>query len=316
MNRSVSAQISYDRLNKGVDIRNPSTAAFLIDSADKSPANSASDFIITPKGQNLFTGFFTRFALTEMTLTWGVCNISEQTGLTSFQFRYSAVTYTATLLRGFYTVKECLDAMVTAMNTAVGSAVFSITDSASFKGVKAITGTSPYFFLPNADPTVAGLANQLGIPTRTILAGFTSVASYNVVSPDLRPYNYIDFTSPQLSAQQDVKDASTAQGAQPDSIYRWVFANTSFPIAEDEYGYPILQGYKAFSERRYLAFPKQIRWDPLSPLGQVQFQVLDSTGAPVQYGYQDFNSIALPNSATNPYGQRFEFQMLMLVSEV
>lgn len=314
MNRSVSAQISYDRLNKGVDIRNPSTAAFLIDSADKAASESTSSFVITPRGQNLFTGFFTRFALTEICLNWGVCNISAQTGLTSFQIRYNAATYTVPLLPGFYNVQQCLDAMIVAMNAAVGSAVFSITDSTVFKGSKAITGTGAYFFISNADPTVANLPNQLGLPTRTVAAGFTPATSYSVVAPDLRPYNYLDFTSPQLAAQQDVKDTATSPTT-PDSIYRWVFANTT-PNSYDSYGYPILQSYQPFTERRYLAFPKQIRWDPLSPLGQVQFQVLDSAGQVLQYGYQDRNSIVTPNSATNPYGQQYEFNMLMLVSEV
>jgi hypothetical protein len=200
------------------------------------------------------------------------------------------------------------------MNTAVGSAVFSITDSTLFRGAKAITGSTAYFFLSNADPTLANLPNQLGLPTRTLAAGFTPATSYNVVAPDLRPYNYLDFTSPQLAAQQDVKDTATSPTT-PDSIYRWVFANTT-PNSYDSYGYPILQSYQPFVERRYLAFPKQIRWDPLSPLGQVQFQVQDSTGQILDYGYQDRNSITTPNSATNPFGQRYEFQMLMLVSEV
>lgn len=310
MNRNVSAQISYDRLNKGVDIRNPSTAAFLVDSADRQLDESPTDFTITPRGQNLFTGFFTRFGLTEICLTWNIPNISEQTRLRFIKFSYNGITYNSNFKSGFYNVKECLDAIVVAMNATLIASVFSIIDSTRFFGCKSIKGTSNFYFINDTDEF--NIANQLGFPTYLTGTG-PALSEYACVAPDLRPYNYIDFTSPQLASQQDVKDSSTAITT-PDSIYRWVFANDS-PNTYDAYGYPILQSYKQFTERRYLAFPKQIRWDPLIPLGQVQFRVLDSNGDILEFGYQNpFNAIA-PD--TNPfYGPNMEFNMLMLVSEV
>jgi hypothetical protein len=310
MNRNVSAQISYDRLNKGVDIRNPSTANFLVDSTDRALDESPADFTITPRGQNLFTGFFTRFGLTEICLTWNIPNISEQNRLRFIRFSYNGTVYNATIKSGFYNVKECLDAMVVTMNAAVAASVFSIIDCFRFFGCKSFKGTSNFYFIN--DTTVYNLANHLGFPTYAT-GNDPSLSEYFCVAPDLRFLNYIDFTSPQLSSQQDVKDSSTAVTT-PDSIYRWVFANDS-PNTYDTYGYPILQSYKPFAERRYLAFPKQIRWDPAIPLGQVQFRVLDNNGNILQFGYQNPFEVTLPDQ--NPfYGPNMEFNMLMLVSEV
>lgn len=310
MNRSVSAQISYDRLNKGVDIRNPSTAAFLIDSLNATSAESSADFTITPPGQNLFTGFFTRFALTEIVLNWGIFNISALAGTNSVQFRWSSVLYTVTLRSGFYNVKECLDALVVAMNAAVGSAIFSVGDSATFFGVKAIIASTGVFYFINDNPATSNLAEQLSFATFPAASVASALTQFPCIAPDISPYSFIDFTSPQLSSQQDVKDSSTAPTT-PDSIYRWTFSDT-VPNSYDAYGYPILQCYRPFVQRRYLSFPKQIRWDPLIPLGQIQFQVRNSDGNILQYGYQD------PNNITNGTGfaQRFNWNMLMLVSEV
>jgi hypothetical protein len=99
-----------------------------------------------------------------------------------------------------------------------------------------------------------------------------------------------------------VKDATTSPFVSIDVIYRWVFANDEAdPTAVDTYGYPILQGYTPFKSRRYLAFPKQVRWDPLLPIGNLQFQT-----------YTDQEKILIYNSPN----ETFEFKMLMLLSEV
>ena len=40
MNRNIPVQVAYDRTNKGVDVREASTANFLIDSEDRSNYNA------------------------------------------------------------------------------------------------------------------------------------------------------------------------------------------------------------------------------------------------------------------------------------
>lgn len=323
MNRNVSAQISYDRLNKGVDIRNPSTANFLVDSNDRPDSinTPSSNFTIT-KANSLFNGFFTRFALTEMVLTWMVPNISATAANNTVFVNANPGAKTITIPDGFYTVKECLDQLLIKLNAPTpggyGAGYFALRDSTTVLGVKELYATNGSEFWFSSSITtqngtqLGGLAEALSISTYSSAPpALPALLSYAIVSPNLVPYDYIDFTSPQLTAQQDLKDSSTAQ-ASPDVIYRWVFADDA-PQGFDAYGYPILQSYKAFKLRRYLSFPKQIRWDPLSPLGQVQFQILDNTGQELVYNYYRQGTTAIPASF---FPERVEFVMLLLVSEV
>jgi len=323
MNRNVSAQISYDRLNKGVDIRNPSTANFLVDSNDRDDDSfpSSSNFTIT-KANSLFNGFFTRFALTEVVLTWMVPNISARAANNTMVVNGALPSVTITLPDGSYTVQQCLTQLVFELNkpapAGFGAGYFALRDSTLVPGVQELYTTNATNFWISSSisvengTTVVGLAQSLSLPTFTSSpgVGFTT-NKYSIVSPNIVPYDYIDFTSPQLTSQQDVKDSSTAQYS-PDVIYRWVFADDE-PVGYDGYGYPILQSYKSFKLRRYLSFPKQLRWDPLIPLGQIQFQILDNTGTELDYNYYRYGS-----STVRPVlaPERVEFNMLFLVSEV
>ena len=47
MNRDIPVQVAYDRTNKGVDVRNSSTANFLIDSADRQNYNASTVLSLT-----------------------------------------------------------------------------------------------------------------------------------------------------------------------------------------------------------------------------------------------------------------------------
>jgi hypothetical protein len=335
MNRDIPVQVAYDRTNKGVDIRNPSTANFLIDSEDRVGFNAttvfgtvgsltttgSSDFAITKPGQNLITGFFTRLAMTEIELTWNIFNVNSTNNSLGVSVRTVAggaiTNYTVSITQGNYTVKDALDALVTAMSTATGqtfTVVNSVGTSLGAAGKKAIQITGAAFTFafyrltgtPVSGPVVLNLAQRLGFITADIsvlplpTAFFSS--AWTAYKPNLLAYDYIDITSPQLASQQKLKDATTSNFDAIDVIYRWVFANDEAdPNAVDAYGYPIIQGYLPFKSRRYLAFPKQVRWDPLLPVGNLQFQTYTDLQALLQY---------------TGAAEAFEFRMLMLVSEV
>jgi hypothetical protein len=356
MNRNVSAQISYDRLNKGVDVRDPSTANFLIDSTDRFnynqttvypgladvSGNTSANFLINKLGQNLFTGFFTRFATTEVELAWNLPNVSPLYSNGNMTPSYSAdenlgnnttglvmqlvgggTVYVngITIARGNYTVAQALAALVTALNTAVsglsGSPVFSISASTVNFGKQRLSVTGGYNFnffrrvpmanLPNQGVTYLNLAQALGFlvydTQATATTALTGGFNYNFASnPNLNLFNYIDIGSPQMASQQKVKDGSTSSFDSNDTIYRWVFANDeTSPVTYDTLGYPIVQGYLPFNSRRYLAFPKQIRWDPSSPLSQLQFQITTDKSQTLTY------KAGLDSC---------EFRMLILISEV
>jgi hypothetical protein len=338
MNRNIPVQVAYDRTNKGVDIRNPSTANFLIDSEDRTNFNAStvistlgsttasSDFTISKPGQNLITGFFTRLAMTEISLYWSLGNVSAATSNNSASFNVLTVStglitpFFVSIPGGNYTVQRALDALVLAMNTAsagTASTIFSITD-APFAGKKAITAKTGYRFVffratptpPSPAPLFTTLPQQLGLPTFDVAppapVAPDTIGLYQVSltasDPFLLPYAYIDITSPQLASQQKVKDATTSNFDAIDVIYRWVFVNDeAYPVSYDSYGYAILPGYLPFAIKRTIPFPKQVRWDPLIPIGNLQFQV-----------YTDKEEILTYQTPI----ESFEFKMLMLISEV
>jgi hypothetical protein len=349
MNRNVSAQISYDRLNKGVDIRNPSTSNFLVSSTDRDPyigvystgpylnANAVSNpcnFTITKKN-SLFSGFFTRAAISEVDMWWNKFNISPIAGAGQWNGNQAGTYYgtntfsvvvpsvgagaykTFTMPPGFYNVEQCLDTMVLLLNqaspTGYGAGFFDIGDAdaqfpnnlvSNCKTIETTGGQTFYFVCESIDIgintyPVRGLADMLSFPTYlSVVAPASPDSFYYCSSPNLQAYPFIDFTSTQMTAVQDIKDTSTGQ-TNVESLYRWVFGNDGDNIY-DNYGYPILQGYRPFKQRRPIAFPKQVRMDPLLPIGQVNFTLLDMNGNPL----------------TLSQAEQLEYNMLMLISEV
>jgi hypothetical protein len=353
MNRNVSAQISYDRLNKGVDIRESSSANFLIDSMDResynrsvvaipgvtTPESSSSDFVINKPQQSLVTGFFTRFAMTEIELSYNMPNVSQLyldgsifkaspgtnvnygnnvTSLVMNNAGTLTVFDNVTIPSGNYTVAQALDRLIIALNAATAALVpaptFALVDSTTFRGKKVVTVLAPYTYAlfrnspqPNfgivGGPTFLNLSQALGLLTYNTQPAAAQCVSFNVAAnPNLLLFSYLDICSSQLASQQKLKDATTSTFDSNDVIYRWVFSNDEAnPVTYDTAGYPIVQGYLPFSSRRYINFPKQIRWDPLIPLGQIRIQI-----------YTDKNVILRQRTFIGSV----EFKMLMLISEV
>jgi len=311
--------------------RNGYNATNIFGTVGSLTTTSSSDFTITKPGQNLLSGFLTRIAMTEIQLTWNIFNVNSTNNSLGVSVRTVAggaiTNYTVSITQGNYTVQEALDALVTAMSTATGqtfTVVNSVGTSLGAAGRKAIQITGGAFTFafyrltgtPVSGPVVLNLAQRLGF----ITADFSSLplptaffsSAWTAYKPNLLAYKYIDITSSQLASQQKVKDATTSNFDAIDVIYRWVFAdggssnlsttnNIVTDISYDGYGYPILQGYKPFTAIRYLSFPKQTRWDPSTPIGNLNFQT-----------YTDQQAILTYIGAS----EAFEFKMLMLVSEV
>lgn len=277
-----------DNIRSGTTIRQPSTANLMISSLDRTSGKST-DFSIS-KQQNILSGYFTRFGVVEISLDWCVPNISEY-----LQNRTLVVeigtnpAFTVNVPQGHYTVQTLLDALVIVLNTNTYGAVFSITGP---NNLKSLTSTVNFNILPGA------LQSALNLATDEEALGFP------VFCPNLCPYPYIEFTCSNLTYQQGLKDATTAPNTR-DVLYRWVFGwDECSPY--DSYGYAINQSYLPFITRRYLSYPKQIKWDSQQPIGQLQFEVYDSNGYIVQ--------VADPIAAGGSEGE-LEFYMTLLVSE-
>lgn len=239
-------------------------------------------------------GFFTRIGTTEVVLEWCEPNIVLTTSYNNAILAVDvsgtgANTFQGVLLASlepdtFQTVEAVLDFIVDMLNlesVAQGAGVtFEVLNtSPGVAGIGIQSGDPGVFRITLADQQAeeSYLAQQLHI----IKNNYSNVAY--VDCPDLRPYRYIDFTSSQLTYNQDLKDTSTTLFAR-DVLCRWYFSWDN-PPALDGYGFPILMGYTPFVARRLFNPPKQIKWDPAQPVGNLAFQL---------FGNNPYNPSNLP----------------------
>lgn len=298
--------------HKAVTVRPSSTANFLVDSEDRPESYPiAGDFQIV-KTNSIFNGFFNRIAVQEIVLDWGIPNIADVDQNNTFTVDYDdgvnpAVEHTAILPNGFYTAEQALDTIVSQLNVSIGTpGAFVITagNTGVFMGIdQAVVAGGTFEILsvsapPNSDEN--NLASQI-FSSGQVDSGFAQ--SYPIICPRILPNRYLDFVCNQLTYNQELKDGDTSDKSR-DVLYRWYFGwdtETSY----DGYGFPVLQGYRSFIQRRFLPFPKQIRWSSTQPIGNLSFQVFNDLDEIV-------NADAYP---TVDGGAEMEFQMSMLLSE-
>jgi hypothetical protein len=254
-----------------IQIRVPATANLMVDSADRTNFDvSPWDFQIT-KSNSIMNGFFNRIATTEVVLEWCVPNLINSPTII-VDISGVAVVDTAldiNLSDGFYTVEDCLDALVSTLNLLnTAGCVFSVVNLSGFIYIDCSGGS----FRINTETTLSSIlfSDAAGLPT------VYSVAKLISECADLRRYRYIDFTSSQLTYNQDLKDNSTAI-INRDVLCRWYMSWDAEPNY-DAYGFPILMGYRKFVLRRLFNPPKQIRWSNNQPLGNIAFQVFGNDG--------------------------------------
>ena len=296
---------------KGTPIRMPSTANLMLDSADRNTSvySRANSFTIA-KPESLLNGFFTRIGTTEVVLEYSTPNISSTLGNNTLVIDLSgagattgAGTATRTISAGFYTAEQLIDWMTKKLFDLSGAFTPNITwtvaatTGAEGVGSGAVLTPSSPIYARFSGP----IADNLGITTSSyILYGPNPATQQQLfitnIGVDLRPFRYLDFVSPQLTYNQDLKDSATNKVTR-DVLCRWYMAYDN-PPALDAYGFPILMGYTPFVLRRIFSPPKQIRWDNIQPLGQLSFEV-----------FTDQNVLAPFNVYTN-------WLMTLQVSEV
>jgi hypothetical protein len=288
--------VDYVPIEKAMAIRQPSTANLMLDSFDRT-TGSAGNFSIQ-RNASIMNGFFTRIATTEVVLEWDLPNITANLNDT-FKATIGVTEYTIVLPEGFYTLAQCLDNIVVALNAKAGiSGVYTFAISqvgGNLYLTCVLFGTStPQSYVLETNTT---LIQQLGL--RINLASASKQIGL-VKQPDIRSYRYLDFVSNQLTYAQDLKDSSTAVGNR-DVLCRWYLAWDNPPTL-DKYGLPILQGYTQFQQRRLFNPAKQIRWEPNLPIGNLSFQVF-------------FNSAGASGADILLDDLRFEWLMTLQVSE-
>lgn len=297
---------------KGMTIRVPSTANLMIDSADRDEERYpyASDFLIN-KSQSIMNGFFTRIGTTEVVMDWSYPNINKDLSNNHLTVDISGSTYTAFITPDFYTVEQALLAVVDALNAGAPAGVVWTLNTAlpNGAGLQAnATFTLDYSTLLEQLLKLSPAAFPL---TVNAVAG-VALLPIGVAQPNLVPFRYIDFTSEQLTYNQDLKDDAT-NSQNRNVLCRWYMAFDQ-PPALDGRGFPILMGYTPFFLRRSFSPPKQIRWDNTQPLGQIGFKLFIDENSANFYSLANTN---FPAGITGLLpGSDFDWLMTLQLSEV
>lgn len=247
--------------------RQPATANLMIDSVDRS-SGTWGNFTIN-RTNSILNGFFHRLGATEVVLEWNEPNIQGGASNvnSTITVTVGATTSSVVVPDGFYTVETAFEALIAALTAAnIPTATWTFTP---------LNGT--YFLNAGVgiDFSVANTPLARRMDIYNLAADGTP--SRVVSKPDLRPYRYIDIVSPNLTYNQRLKDASTAQLVR-DVLVRWYFAWDDPPVLDGD-GFPILMGYTPFTLRRLYSPPKQIRWENNMPVGQIKFEVYGNNGA-------------------------------------
>lgn len=257
----------------GTTIRMPSTANLMIDSTDRDILRylQASDFQIQ-KPYSLMNGFFTRIGLSEFYLEWNTPNISSYFNNNTITLDINgSVPVNVTIPSAFYNIYQAINMVTTLLNNASGITGLGFT-------VSSIGAPSPsgFVLVPSNLTTVyrltGNLATQLSLNVSGgYIQGAIAVRENGVLSPHLGQIRYLDFVSSQLTYNQDLKD-STTNDIVRDVLLRYYFT-TELPPALDPYGFPIYLGYTPFTITKQYNTPKQIKWNPKMPIGNLTFQV-------------------------------------------
>lgn len=261
---------------KATTVRMPSTANLMISSVNRNNGifATAGDFTIT-KTANLMNGYFTRVGVTEIVLEWNVPNIYND--ISSCAVDINGVgTVTVALPIGLYTCADALNTFITLFNIASPARPLAITSTGGTVTLAMTGGTFRFPLAGNANSFITLIGFPVGggyVASQTISTSPTLPQSRG----QLTRYDYIDFTSNDLTYNQDLKDTNTGITVY-DVLQRWYMAYTNDMNQVDSLGFPIYMGYKPFMVRREFNPPKQIKWDTNMPIGNLRFQVFASTG--------------------------------------
>lgn len=311
MNRNIHRQLMEER---GVDIRNPSSALFGVSSADRyeNPAVRAFNGAKSPfkftlnSNQNFMNGFFTRVALTEVKFTWAIQTITGNNNKLNLQYKIGAVpgTYTLTVPSGWYNPTSLASTLQGLIRSATGNVGFTlVADPITGVFTGATNNADTFNFAPQglltAQAYKIGLYQMMNWPP-VLTPGSPIVLSSTISSgvPTMLRTQFIDIVCAQLTNNQDVKDGDTG------SIVHDVLARI-YLTPEVDTNNPELIGSQPFQIYRQFAFPKQIKWSPNQPITSgLQFEVYDDQGDLLTAG-------SLGEDSVQP-----DWNITLLVSEV
>jgi hypothetical protein len=329
--------VDYIPIEKGQTVRQPSTANLMVDSDDRN-INSYpywTNFSIQ-KPTAILNGYFTRIGVTETVLQWGEPTIAPDTE------GYMDISSNGVITRGVLLELNQLGIPTWATAEQLCQDVSNGVFTPALSTVADLSGASFHFSNPRPGTVAMDLSGnttgqsiqwrprtRLNLPEKMNLwkkfyltapntwasdnVGWRTIDVFYFIDP--RFTRYIDIVSPDLTYAQDVKDSSTQQ-KDKNVLVRWYLDwDDSQSGLLDGFGFPILQGCRPFSQRRLYNPPKQIRWEPNLPIGNLSFEVYGDDGNPLESTAEFLAAIQNPSV----FGQAIsssEFLLTLQVSEV
>lgn len=322
--------------DRAITTRPPTTAVFGVDSDDRYKdyatrrTNPSYPFSITiAKNESLLNGFFTRLAVSEFRMYWTLPNIGAVWGNNTLTYydSVSAAQHTITIPAGYYDLQDLMgviEALVQAQGFLPSFIATANANGSSSYG----TGTADTFYWVAPTTKTRTLYDMLNL-TNTLPTPTLATTQQGGIA-NLKPTDFIDVVSPQLTYNQDLKDGSTApivrdmlvriylddENRAPCRVQTNLFDSTGAPA-----GHQVPQsdptdsitGTCPFMLYRQFAYPKQVKWNDTQPLGNLTFELYDDQGRSIQ---DLWNAI---QPATSPAGQyyanSFVWNMTLLITE-
>lgn len=299
MFNQVQKQIHVGETNQ---IRFPATALLGISSHDRYNANNVpASLTSSPYNfqlyapQNYLNGQFHRIAVSEVSFSWTIPTITERNNKLTVFFQPGGTgtisTYYPKIANGWYdctTLAAALQASIRALTEENGDPVAGVSTvtvvfSTTQYNFTVATGSTDKIAIypytnPNFPNTTGSLFDMMGWGSFNVgIAPLTLQVTSN--TPCLLSTSFVDFTCPQLTYSQDVKDGDTSANTH-DLVCRLYLNDSSIPYYN--------QGSRPFLQYADFTSPKQIKWSPNLPIGSMNFQLYDEDGNPlgVNFGNQ------------------------------
>lgn len=317
--------------DKGVTVRQPSTAVLAIDSADRystytpladpTKLTNAYQFTIS-RNQSLMNGLIKRIALTEIVFPFYIPNINSYTNAVYFK-KNGGPTVTAYLPIGFYGVLQMAGALQTLLRAnGFPSAQVTVPEIALPAGIPTPPPSCLLIRTVTADTIqfVRGAGNPASTDNTSVndfqyydLVNMTDAVgtTINTNSSRFKYMEYIDVVCSELTNNQKLKDNSTA--LYPRNVLARVYVEN-----EDNFGqvaitgnasrnaFEVIPGIYPFTIYRQFKNPKFIEWNEAQPIGSLTFELYDNHGKLLTQSVApgQFNSKFVP-----------DWRMTLLVSE-
>lgn len=334
--RSHAVRTAEEVSDKAITTRPPTTAVFGVDSDDRytdyavrrvKPSYPFS--INITKNESLLNGFFTRLAVSEFRMYWTLPNIGAVWGNNTLTYYESATpaTHTITIPAGYYDLQDLM-LVIEALVQADGF-LPSFIATANANGTTSYgTGSgATFYWVPPTSKTrtlydMLNLVNTLPTPT----AATTQQGGV----ANMKSTDFIDVVSPQLTYNQDLKDGSTAPTIRDMLVRIYLddnnreFTRTQtnlFDASGNPAGHQVPQytpddgitGTSPFMVYRQFPYPKQVKWIPDQPLGNLTFELYDDQGRSIQALWDAVQLASSPQGQY--YANSFVWNMTLLITE-